>query len=106
MSHTEDQNDNTKDGKSNTNNKGWTIKGIEIETRIALSKAAKKEGMTIGKYCNIKLREAAHNSLKAGSDISVISDDIKEEVRAQIDDQINGMRDELQLIIKSEIEKV
>ena len=34
----------TKKEKSNTSTQGWTIKGIEAETRLAVQKAAKKEG--------------------------------------------------------------
>ena len=74
----------------------WTVKGIETETRIAVQKAAKKEGKTLGQYCNIKLREAAHNTLKIGNDLLVQPEDIREEVKTQI----NALKEDLPEIVK------
>jgi hypothetical protein len=91
----------TKRKRSTTDNSGWTIKGIEVETRLAIQKAAKKEGMTLGKYCNTKLREAAVNTLKIGNNISVQPEDIKEEVRVQID----ALKEELPRIVKLALEQ-
>lgn len=92
----------TKKQKSNTDTQGWTIKGIEIETRLAIQKAAKKEGLTLGKYCNTKLREAAVHTLKIGNNLSIKPEDIKEEVKLQID----ALKDELPKIIKLALEEV
>lgn len=86
----------TKKEKSNTSNQGWTIKGIETETRIAVQKAAKKEGKTLGKYCNAKLREAASTTLKTGNNILVQPEDIRDEVKIQI----NTLKEELPEIVK------
>ena len=91
----------TKKGKSNTDTQGWTIKGIETETRVAVQKAAKKEGTTLGKYCNAKLREAAGNTLKTGSKLLVQPEDIRDEVRTQI----NTLKEDLPLIVKLAMEE-
>lgn len=91
----------TKQEKSNTDNSGWTIKGIEAETRLAVQKAAKKEGMTLGKYCNTKLREAAVNTLKIGNNLSIQPEDIKEEVKIQIE----ALKEELPRIVKLALEE-
>ena len=91
----------TKRKKSNTDNSGWTIKGIEVETRLAIQKAAKKEGMTLGKYCNTKLREAAVNTLKIGNNLLSQPEDIKEEVKIQIE----ALKEDLPRIVKLALEE-
>lgn len=85
----------TKKEKSNTQIPGWTIKGIEIETRVAVQKAAKKEGMTLGKYCNTKLREAANITLKANN-LPIKPEDIRDEVKVQIE----ALKEDLPRIVK------
>ena len=92
----------TKEEKSNANNQAWTIKGIELETRLAVQKAAKKEGMTLGKYCNTKLREAAINTLKIGNSVSLQPEDIRDEVKIQI----NALKEELLETVKTAIKQV
>ena len=90
----------TKKQKSLTEISGWTIKGIEIETRVAVQKAAKKEGITLGKFCNTKLREAAHCTLKANT-LPVKPEDIRDEVKIQID----SLKHDLHKIIKDVLEE-
>ena len=43
----------------------WPIKGIEMETRTVLKKAAKRQGKTLGKFFNHELREYASGLLKS-----------------------------------------
>lgn len=90
----------TKKQKNNTYISAWTVKGIEIETRIAVQKAAKKEGMTLGKYCNTKLREAAHESLKANT-LPIRTEDLKDEIKNHID----SLKEDLYKIIKDALEE-
>jgi hypothetical protein len=90
----------TKKQKSHTDLSGWTIKGIEIETRVAVQKAAKKEGMTLGKFCNARLREAAHDTLKA-KNLPVKPEDLRDEVKLQID----SLKQDLHKIIKDALEE-
>ena len=85
----------TKKQKSNTSVSAWTVKGIEIETRVAIQKAAKKEGMTLGRYCNTKLREAAHESLKTNN-LPLRPEDLKDEIKNHID----SLKEDLHKIIK------
>src|SRR5690606_32332738 len=90
----------TKKQKSLTETSGWTIKGIDIETRIAVQKAAKKEGMTIGKFCNTRLREAANSTLKANN-LPIKPEDLRDEVKNQID----ALKQDLHKIIKDVMEE-
>ena len=42
----------------------WTVRGIELETRRVIEKAAERTGKTLGQFFNDELREAATNVLK------------------------------------------
>lgn len=42
----------------------WAMRGIEPETRTAVTIAARKAGQTVGEWCNKALREAATERLK------------------------------------------
>lgn len=66
----------TKKAKSNTT-KTWSLKGIENETRQAVTKAAKKKGITIGAYVNAVLMEAAVKDLKGKAELPVKMEDIQ-----------------------------
>lgn len=92
---------NTKQEKSTTSNQGWTIKGIEVETRIAVQKAAKREGKTLGQYCNTKLRDAANNTLKISNSLAIQP----EEIRNEVTTQINALKEELADIVKIAIQE-
>lgn len=76
----------TKKSKSSTV-KNWNIKGIENETRQAVTKAAKKKGMTIGSYVNEVLRLAAIKDLKSKTDPPIKVEDIQTQL-AQMNDTI------------------
>ena len=45
----------------------WTVRGIELETRRVIEKAAERTGKTLGQFFNDELREAATNILKKGN---------------------------------------
>lgn len=107
ISHTKKQKSNTveipghtRTEKSNTSVSVWTIKGIETETRIAIQKAAKKEGITLGKYFNIKLREAANESLKAHL-LPVKTEGLKDDMKIYIE----SLKEDLQKTIKDALEE-
>jgi len=42
----------------------WSMRGIEPETRTAVTIAARKAGQTVGEWCNRALRDAATERLK------------------------------------------
>jgi hypothetical protein len=74
---------------------GWTIKGIETETRRAIEIASRKEGMKIGAWCNLKLREAAKLVL-TGKNLPITQEALIDEVKADID----TLKKELPKLIK------
>lgn len=43
----------------------WPIKGVEMDTRTVLKKAAKKQGKTLGEFLNQEIREYASGLLKS-----------------------------------------
>ena len=64
----------------------WTIRGVDLETRTAIEKAAQRSGKTIGQYVNEDLRQYAQDQIKKGSQPPMRQEDI----RAELDD-IKGM---------------
>lgn len=84
---------NTKKPKSSTA-KNWNIKGIENETRQAVTKAAKKKGLTIGAYVNNTLREAATRDLTSKTEVPVKMEDIQTQL-ASMNETIALLADKL-----------
>ena len=79
---------------------GWTIKGIELETRRAVEIAARKEGQKIGSWCNIKLREAAKFIL-TGKNLPITQEAMIDEVKADI----NALKNDLPKMIKKALQE-
>lgn len=79
---------------------GWTVKGIEIETRRAVEAAARKEGQKIGAWCNIKLREAAKLIL-TGKNLPVMQEALIDEVK----EDIKTLKNDLPKMIKKALQE-
>ena len=67
----------TKTRKSST--PPWTVKGVQRETRTAVSKAAKRSGVTIGAYVDRVLLERATADLK-GSQLPARMEDVNDQL--------------------------
>lgn len=64
----------------------WTVRGVDLETRTAIEKAAQRSGKTIGQYVNEDLRQYAQEQLKKGSQPPLRQEDLRTEL-----DDIKGM---------------
>lgn len=64
----------------------WTIRGVDLETRTAIEKAAQHSGKTIGQYVNEELRQYAQEQLKKGHQPPMRQQDIRTEL-----DDIKGL---------------
>lgn len=64
----------------------WTVRGVDLETRTAIEKAAQRNGKTIGQFVNEDLRQYAQDQLKKGSQPPMRQEDIRTEL-----DDIKGM---------------
>ncbi|GAB3513955.1 hypothetical protein GCM10027341_56520 [Spirosoma knui] len=64
----------------------WTVRGVDLETRTAIEKAAQRSGKTIGQYVNEDLRQYAQEQIKKGSQPPMRQEDIRTEL-----DDIKGM---------------
>ena len=64
----------------------WTVRGVDLETRTAIEKAAQRSGKTIGQFVNEDLRQYAQDQLKKGSQPPMRQEDIRTEL-----DDIKGM---------------
>ena len=64
----------------------WTVRGVDLETRTAIEKAAQRNGKTIGQFVNENLRQYAQDQLKKGSQPPMRQEDIRTEL-----DDIKGM---------------
>lgn len=64
----------------------WTVRGVDLETRTAIEKAAQRSGKTIGQYMNEDLRQYAQEQIKKGSQPPMRQEDIRTEL-----DDIKGM---------------
>ena len=79
---------------------GWTVKGIEIETRRAIEMAARQQGQKIGSWCNITLREAAKLVL-TGKNLPITQEAMIDEVKADI----NALKNDLPKMIKKALQE-
>lgn len=64
----------------------WTVRGVDLETRTAIEKAAQRSGKTIGQFVNEDLRHYAQEQLKKGSQPPMRQEDLRTEL-----DDIKGM---------------
>jgi uncharacterized protein (DUF1778 family) len=65
----------------------WTIKGIQIETRDRVSKAAKRERTTIGNWVDRVLNEQATSVLqnKPATELSKTNEELLSELLTKVD---------------------
>jgi hypothetical protein len=64
----------------------WTVRGVDLETRTAIEKAATRTGKTIGQYINEDIRQYAQEQLKKGNQPPMRQEDLRTEL-----DDIKGM---------------
>jgi hypothetical protein len=64
----------------------WTVRGVDLETRTAIEKAATRTGKTIGQYMNEDVRQYAQEQLKKGNQPPMRQEDLRTEL-----DDIKGM---------------
>lgn len=64
----------------------WTIRGVDLETRTAIEKAAQRVNKTIGQYVNEDLRYYAQEQIKKGNQPPMRQEDLRMEL-----DDIKGM---------------
>lgn len=64
----------------------WTVRGVDLETRTAIEKAATRTGKTIGQYMNEDIRQYAQEQLKKGNQPPMKQEDLRTEL-----DDIKGM---------------
>lgn len=97
LSSTEHEGDDVKPVTKSSKSKGgrprrapdvglWTVRGVDLETRTAIEKAAQRTGKTIGQYINEDLRQYAQDQIKKGSQPPARQEDIRSEL-----DDIRGM---------------
>ena len=72
----------------------WTVRGVDLETRTAIEKAASRSSKTIGQYMNEDLRQYAQDQLKKGSQPPMRQEDIRTELD-DIKDMITQLADRL-----------
>lgn len=68
----------------------WTVRGVDLETRTAIEKAAQRSSKTIGQYVNEDLRQYAQEQLKKGNQPPMRQEDLRTEL-----DDIKGMISQL-----------
>ncbi len=88
ISQTKSETDKNKGGRPRKapNITPWTVRGVDLETRTAIEKAATRTGKTIGQYMNEDLRQYAQEQLKKGDQPPMRQEDIRTEL-----DDIKGM---------------
>lgn len=62
----------------------WTIRGIDIETRNIIDKAATKHGQTLGQFFNSSIREYCTGQIKKGEQPPASPADIKSIIVAEM----------------------
>ena len=63
----------------------YTVKGIQRQTVEAMREAANREGMKIGSWVSVRLREAAERSLSSSEDFGAVN-------LAELHDAIHEMK--------------
>ena len=83
----------------------WTVRGIELETRRVIEKAAERTGKTLGQFFNDELREASTNILKKGNQPPARPEDLVSDLVEKLKLELkNSQATELQSI-REAIEK-
>lgn len=62
----------------------WTIRGVDIETRNIIDKAARKHGQTLGQFFNSSIREYCTGQIKKGEQVPASPTDIKDMIAAEM----------------------
>ena len=74
----------------------WSVKGVSSTTRIAVRKAAKREGLKIGAWVDRILLEQARLILQAETSLEVVPDpsikDLEERLQTRMDTQFNEIK--------------
>lgn len=71
-------------GKVETDPPKWTIRGVDIETRNIIDKAATKHGQTLGQFLNSNVREYCTGQIKKGEQPPASPTDIKDMIAAEM----------------------
>lgn len=66
-------NDSVNNSISGASKVQYTVKGIQRQTVEAMREAANREGMKIGSWVSVRLREAAERSLSASEDFGAVN---------------------------------
>jgi len=80
----EDQKKGGRPGKAETDPPKWTIRGVDIETRNIIDKAATKHGQTLGQFFNSSIREYCTGQIKKGEQVPASPTDIKDMIAAEM----------------------
>ena len=81
----EGKNKGGRPGKPETEPPKWTIRGIDVETRHIIDKAARKYGQTLGQFFNSSIREYCTGQIKKGEQQLPASPvDIKDMIAAEM----------------------
>lgn len=62
----------------------WTIRGIDVETRNIIDKAARKHGQTLGQFFNSNIREYCTGQIKKGEQPPAAPVNIKDMITAEL----------------------
>jgi hypothetical protein len=63
----------------------WTLRGIDPETRTAVTKAARRAGEGVGEWCNRALRDAATEQLKDAPPPAIRPEDLMVQLLQRLD---------------------
>lgn len=80
MSSSSDDQSGTAKGAKRDTRPQWTIKGVSPETRAAVTKAAKRDGMKVGAWIDQKLRDAAMETLQGSRQVARRDDEMHEQL--------------------------
>jgi hypothetical protein len=62
----------------------WTLKGIDIETRNTITKAAQRAGKPLGKFFNQEIREFCNGQLSRKAEVPAAPADVAGMVKAEL----------------------
>jgi KaiC/GvpD/RAD55 family RecA-like ATPase len=93
MAGTPDRSKSTPSSARRDTRPQWTIKGVSPETRAAVTKAARRDGMKVGAWIDEKLRAAATETLQNSRDVAVRDDELRDQV-ARLADRVEQLATE------------
>ncbi|RYY07244.1 MAG: hypothetical protein EOP43_03845 [Sphingobacteriaceae bacterium] len=80
----EGKNKGGRPGRTEIDPPKWTIRGIDVETRNIIDKAATKYGQTLGQFFNSSIREYCTGQIKKGEQLPAGPVDIKDMIAAEM----------------------